>query len=179
MILRLRPGPVARGEFSALAEVRPLVVFRLLAAQAVSVTAEMIAALTDDPAVDLIWPDLPRAHMARPTPLRPFGRPACGIPASQAAGSRWRCSTRVLTPTTRTLQGRVVAYRDFVEPNEADGVHSARSQRSRIPRRRHRRGFGCGKRRTVSGRGARRGSCHRPRAGRERKRPNQHRHGRH
>lgn len=59
VIVRFLAGPVARGEAVALAAIEPDASFRLLHARALTVSAETVAALSMDPGVDLIWPDLP------------------------------------------------------------------------------------------------------------------------
>ncbi|NJM99112.1 MAG: hypothetical protein HC800_19970, partial [Phormidesmis sp. RL_2_1] len=59
IIVKLRRGPIARGEMAVLAEMQAEQTFELLAARAMQATPDMIAQLSDDPTVDLIWPDLP------------------------------------------------------------------------------------------------------------------------
>ena len=67
IIVRVRKGPKERGEMRAMSGMSAEREFKLFEAQAMTVSAGEIAELTDDPSVDLIWPDLSGAHLARRT----------------------------------------------------------------------------------------------------------------
>ena len=119
VILKLRRGPIARGEMRALADVEPGGDFRLLDARATRATPGLIAALTEDPAVELIWPDLPvHAWLDEAAPA--VSAPRVWQAGFTGAGVKVAILDTGLDPDHPDFEGRLVAWRDFVSPDAAD-----------------------------------------------------------
>jgi serine protease AprX len=117
VILKLRRGPIARGEMRALAKCVPEREYRLLHAQALKATPETIAALSEDPAVELIWPDLPvHAWLADAVPLIHAAR--VWESGFTGQGVRIAVLDTGLDGAHPDFAGRITAYRDFIEPDD-------------------------------------------------------------
>lgn len=119
VILKLRPGFIARGELRALSDVAPSQSYRMLAAQATEATAAQIAALTDDPAVEMIWPDLP-VHTWTDQRVPLVGAPRVWGAGFTGQGVKIGIIDTGLDGDHPDFAGRVQAWRDFVD-TAADG----------------------------------------------------------
>jgi subtilisin family serine protease len=121
IIVKVRPGPLARGEARALSMVVPKSEFRLLGARAVDATAEMIAQLTDDPAVDLIWPDLP-VHSWLDDAVPRIRAPRVWDSGFTGKGVRVAVLDTGLDGAHPDFQGRIRLFQDFVDEGNTDPI---------------------------------------------------------
>ncbi len=124
IILKVKRGPIARGEMRALADVTSSDSFRLIDARATKVSATMIAALTDDPAVELIWPDLP-VHSWLDEAVPAIQAPRVWESGFTGRGVRVAILDTGIDPAHPDFEGRIAAWRDFVEP-ESEGAAGPR-----------------------------------------------------
>jgi serine protease AprX len=119
IIVKVRRGYVARGEMQALATIESECDFHLVDARAMTATPDMIAALTEDPAVELIWPDLPvHTWLADAVPL--VHAPRVWESGFTGSGVKIAVLDTGIDAAHGDFEGRIVAYKDFVNPN-ADG----------------------------------------------------------
>ncbi|MEO8083097.1 MAG: S8 family peptidase [Ardenticatenales bacterium] len=119
VILKLRPGFIARGELRALTDVAPTQSYRMLSAQATDATAAQIAALTDDPSVEMIWPDLP-VHTWTDQRVPLIGAPRVWGAGFTGQGIAIGIIDTGLDGEHPDFADRVKAWRDFVD-TQADG----------------------------------------------------------
>lgn len=119
VIVRLRPGPLARGEVRALASLPSGGDFRLIPARAVVASSSQIAALSDDPAVDMIWPDLP-VHAWLDQAVPRIGAPRVWSSGFTGRGVRIAILDTGIDAEHPDLAGRIVSYRDFIQPEASD-----------------------------------------------------------
>lgn len=120
VILKLRAGPVARGEMKALSEVAPGAEFRRLGARATVAAPSMVAALSEDPAVEMIWPDLPVHTWLDEAPTR-IGAPRVWDSGFTGRGVRLAVLDTGLDGAHPDFRGRVAAWRDWIDPDGEDG----------------------------------------------------------
>jgi serine protease AprX len=119
VILKLRRGTIARGEMRALADIEAGGDFRLLNARATRVTPRMIAALTDDPAVELIWPDMP-VHAWLDEAVPGIAAPQVWDAGFTGAGVKVAILDTGLDAAHPDFEGRLSGWRDFVTPSASD-----------------------------------------------------------
>ena len=114
VIVKVKPTFVARGEMAALSDVAPSLSFHLVAAQATEATPALIAALTDDPAVEMIWPDLP-VHTWTDARVELVGAPRVWGAGFSGQGVKIGVVDTGLDGDHPDFAGRVAAWRDFVD----------------------------------------------------------------
>jgi len=120
IIVRFRPAAVARGEITALSRIPPAQEYALLSARAMQATSEMIAELSHDPTVDLIWPDLP-VHTWLDDAVPLVGAPRVWDAGFTGRGVKVAILDTGLDAAHPDFTGRVAAYRDFVDPRATGG----------------------------------------------------------
>lgn len=114
LIVKVRPGAIARGEAQILSRIEPQLQLRRLNAQAIVVPASEIDALTEDPAVEMIWPDLPvHTWLDQAVPL--IRAPRIWESGFTGKGVRIAILDTGLDAEHPDFAHRVCAYRDFVE----------------------------------------------------------------
>ncbi|MBK6769016.1 MAG: S8 family peptidase [Ardenticatenales bacterium] len=121
VILKYKPSFVARGEVGALSDIAPSQSFHLVSAQATDATPSMIAALTDDPAVEMIWPDLP-VHTWADTRVPLIGVPRVVDAGFGGQGVRIGIVDTGIDRDHPDFEGRIAAWRDLIDEN-ADAAH--------------------------------------------------------
>jgi serine protease AprX len=100
----------------ALAAMRPSLHYRLMDAQALMASLDDLAALTDDPAVELIWPDLPvHSWLDQTVPL--IQAPRVWEAGFTGKDVRIAILDTGLDAGHPDFAGRLAEYRDFVEPD--------------------------------------------------------------
>lgn len=119
IIVRVRPGPIARGELGALSTLKSGHSFKLIDAMSLSATPSEIAALTDDPTVDLIWPDLP-VHTWLDDALPLIKAAKVWESGFTGRGVKLAILDTGLDGEHPDFAGRLAAYRDFVDPAGRD-----------------------------------------------------------
>lgn len=120
IIIRYRRGPVARGESRALADAPPGTDFRLVPARASQASPDLIAALSEDPAVEMIWPDLP-VHSWLDEAGLIVEAPRVWASGFTGAGVPIAVLDTGIDADHPDFEGRVRAYRDFVDgPTDED-----------------------------------------------------------
>lgn len=122
VILKVKPSFIARGEVGALSDVAPSQSFHLVAAQATEATPALIAALTDDPSVEMIWPDLP-VHTWTDARVGLVGAPRVWDAGFRGQGVKIGVVDTGLDGDHPDFEGRIAAWRDFID---TDGAASAR-----------------------------------------------------
>lgn len=119
LIVKVRPGPIARGEARALTTTTPRWNYRLVSARAIRVRPSEIDALTHDPSVELLWPDLP-VHTWLETAV-PFVRaPKVWDSGFTGEGIKIAIIDTGLDYEHPDFDGRLMSYRDFVDPEGPD-----------------------------------------------------------
>lgn len=121
IIIRIRPGPLARGEARALGLIQSKSEFRLLDARAAEATPAMIAQLTDDPAVDLIWPDLP-VHTWLDDAVPRIRGTRVWDSGFAGRGVRLAVLDTGLDGTHPDFQDRIGALKDFIDPERTEAI---------------------------------------------------------
>lgn len=121
IIIKVRHSAVARGETTALSKMAPSRTYRLLDAQAMTASPLEIKALTEDPGVEFIWPDLPvHAWLGVAVPI--IQAPRVWDNGFTGRGVKVATIDTGLDGAHPDFADRLLAYRDFVEP---DGEHAA------------------------------------------------------
>jgi len=120
IIMKLRRGPVARGEARAVSTLAGGTEYRLLDARSAVASAKVIAALTEDPAVELIWPDLPVHTWLDGATDAIYAAPAWES-GFTGRGVRVAVIDTGLDGRHPDFEGRIAAWRDFVAPR-GDGL---------------------------------------------------------
>ena len=115
IIVRTRRGPIARGELGALSRMTADCEFRLLDARALCATRAEIEALTEDPSVDMIWPDLP-VHTWLDDAVPLVHAPRVWQSDFTGKGVKVAILDTGLDASHPDFEGRVVAFKDFVDP---------------------------------------------------------------
>lgn len=119
IIVRIRPGPVARGEMRALSIFGVHHQFRLMPARALSADMAEISRLSDDPAVDMIWPDLPvHSWLDEAVPL--ISVPRVWQSDFTGKGVKVAILDTGIDGEHPDFSGRISAWRDFVDPEGPD-----------------------------------------------------------
>ncbi|MFN2252069.1 MAG: S8 family serine peptidase, partial [Anaerolineae bacterium] len=113
VIVQRSPGPVAHGDVGVMSELEPFHEFVLLPASAVNVEPAMIAALTQDPSVVMIWPDLP-VHTWLDDAVPIVRAPRVWETSFTGRGVRIAVLDTGIDPGHPDFEGRIVAYRDFL-----------------------------------------------------------------
>jgi serine protease AprX len=121
VIVKVRPGPLARGEATALNLVVAKSEFTLLSARAAQVTPAMIEALTEDPAVDLIWPDLP-VHTWLDDAVPRIRAPRVWDSGFTGRGVRIAILDTGLDGEHPDFADRVIGFLDVVDPDASNVV---------------------------------------------------------
>ncbi len=121
IIIKFRKGPVARGESQALSDAPAGTVFRLLSARASVASPAFIAALTDDPAVEMIWPDLP-VHTWLDDAALIIEAPRVWTSGFTGVGVRIAILDTGIDANHPDFEGRITAYRDLVEGPEDEDI---------------------------------------------------------
>ncbi len=116
VIVKVRPGAIARGEVEALSRLQPQLRFRRLNAQAMCVGLADLEALTEDPAVEWIWPDLP-VHSWLDTSVPLIRALQVWESGFTGKGVRIALLDTGLDAQHPDFADRLVAYRDFVAPD--------------------------------------------------------------
>ncbi len=117
IIVKVRPGAIARGEVQILSTFRPHLQFRRLEAQAIHIAPADLDALSEDPAVEFIWPDLP-VHTWLEEAVPCIRAPRVWESGFTGKGVRVALLDTGLDAEHPDLADRLLAYRDFVS---ADG----------------------------------------------------------
>lgn len=117
IIIKVRKGPVARGESRALSDAPQHGEFRLLSARVSEATPALIAALTDDPTVEMIWPDMP-VHTWLDDAAPIIESPRVWSSGFTGAGVRIAILDTGIDGSHPDFTGRIAIFRDFV-----DGPH--------------------------------------------------------
>lgn len=119
IIVKVRPGPLARGEARALAKAHPSKTFHLMDAQALVATPEEIQALSEDPAVEMIWPDLP-VHTWLDDGVPIIHAPRVWESGFTGRGVKLAVMDTGLDMGHPDFADRLTAFRDFVEPDNTE-----------------------------------------------------------
>jgi serine protease AprX len=116
IIVRVRPGALARGESNVLSALHKKSEFRLMSAQATEATPALIDALTEDPAVDMIWPDLP-VHIWLDDAVPRIRAPRVWDAGFTGRGVKIAILDTGLDGRHPDFLDRVIGYRDFLAPD--------------------------------------------------------------
>lgn len=116
IIVRLRQGPVARGEIKAQSVLGMATRYQLLPFRALKADAAEIARLSEDPSVDMIWADLPvHSWLDEAVPL--IAVPRVWQSAFTGKGVKVAILDTGIDGAHPDFRGRVAAWKDFVDPD--------------------------------------------------------------
>ncbi len=118
LVVRVRPGPIARGEATALTTAPVSWSYRLVSARAIAATPEQLAALTRDPTVEYVWPDLP-VHTWLDRSLAPIRAAKVWDSGFTGRGVKIGVIDTGIDAEHPDFADRLVGYKDFIDTDSS------------------------------------------------------------